>query len=46
MVETHATSLGTDAEDRPMTMITEATIAYSDRPGFAAARWLSPYPSL
>jgi hypothetical protein len=23
-------------------MVTEATIAYSDRPGFQVARWLSP----
>ena len=23
-------------------MMTEATIAYSDRPGFAVARWLAP----
>ena len=23
-------------------MVTEATIAYSDRPGFAVARWMSP----
>jgi hypothetical protein len=42
VVETHATPLGPDAEGRPLTMITEATIAYSDRPGFAAARWLAP----
>ncbi len=42
VVETHATPLGPDAEGRPLTMITEATIAYSDRPGFAAARWFSP----
>lgn len=42
VVETHATPLGTDAEGRPLTMITEATIAYSDRSGFAAARWFSP----
>jgi nitrite reductase/ring-hydroxylating ferredoxin subunit len=42
VVETHATPLGLDAEGRPLTMITEATIAYSDRPGFAAARWFSP----
>lgn len=42
IVETHATPLGVDDEGRPMTMITEATIAYSDRPGFQVARWLSP----
>jgi nitrite reductase/ring-hydroxylating ferredoxin subunit len=27
---------------RPITMVTEATIAYSDRPGFQVAKWLSP----
>jgi len=42
VVETHATPLGLDDEGRPLTMITEASIAYSDRPGFAAARWASP----
>ena len=42
VVETHATPLGLDQQGRPSTMITEATIAYSDRPGFAAARWLAP----
>ncbi len=42
VVETHATPLGQDVEGRPLTMITEATIAYSDRPGFRVARWLSP----
>ena len=42
VVETHATPLGVDGEGRPLTMITEATIAYSDRQGFRVARWLSP----
>ena len=42
VVETHATPLGTDNEGRPLTMVTEATIAYSERPGFAFARWMSP----
>jgi hypothetical protein len=42
VVETHATPLGPDAEGRPLTMITEATIAYSDRPGFRVAKWASP----
>ena len=42
VVETHATPLGLDEQGRPKTMITEATIAYSDRPGFVAARWFSP----
>ena len=42
VVETHATPLGLGADGRPLTMVTEATIAYSDRPGFQVARWLSP----
>jgi phenylpropionate dioxygenase-like ring-hydroxylating dioxygenase large terminal subunit len=42
VVETHATPLGLDDAGQPMTMITEATIAYSDRPGFQAARWMAP----
>jgi nitrite reductase/ring-hydroxylating ferredoxin subunit len=42
VVETHATPLGVDGEGRPLTMVTEATIAYSERPGFAVARWLAP----
>jgi nitrite reductase/ring-hydroxylating ferredoxin subunit len=42
VVETHATPLGLDAEGRPLTMVTEATIAYSDRPGFALAHWMGP----
>src|SRR5689334_6351195 len=42
VVETHATPTGLDSRGRPLTIMTEATIAYSDRTGFAAARWLSP----
>ena len=42
LVETHATPLGLDADGRPLTMVTEATIAYSDRPGFQVARWMAP----
>jgi nitrite reductase/ring-hydroxylating ferredoxin subunit len=42
VVETHATPLGLGDDDRPRTMVTEATIAYSDRSGFQVARWLSP----
>ena len=42
VVETHATPTGVDERGRPITMVTEATIAYSDRPGFAVARRLSP----
>jgi len=42
VVETHATPLGPGSDGRPRTMVTEATIAYSDRPGFQVVRWLSP----
>ncbi len=42
VVETHATPLGTDAQGRPRTMVTEATVATSDRAGFALARHLAP----
>ena len=42
VVETHATPLGVDADGRPLMMMTEATIAYSDRPGFQLARWMAP----
>lgn len=41
VVETHATPTFVDSEGRQHTMMTEATIAYSDRPGFASARRLS-----
>jgi nitrite reductase/ring-hydroxylating ferredoxin subunit len=40
VVETHATPLGVDEAGDPVTMITEATIAYSERPGFQVARWM------
>lgn len=42
VVETHATPVGTRADHTPVTMLTEATIAYSDQRGFALARTLSP----
>jgi hypothetical protein len=42
VVETHATPLDVDGEGRPLTMMTEATIAYSDRPGFSVACWMAP----
>jgi nitrite reductase/ring-hydroxylating ferredoxin subunit len=42
VVETHATPMGVDESGEPLTMITEATIAYSDRPGFQVARRLGP----
>lgn len=42
VVETHATPLGRDALGRPRTMMVEATIAFSERSGFQAARAASP----
>lgn len=42
VVETHATPVGTDDQGRPITIITEATIAYSPHPGFKVASWLAP----
>ena len=42
VVETHATPLGHDLAGRPVTVVTEATIAASDRPGFRAARAAAP----
>jgi Domain of unknown function (DUF5914) len=42
VVETPATPLGVGPKGRPLTMMTEARIAYSDRPGFSAARWMAP----
>ncbi len=42
IVETHATPLGLGADGKPRTMVTEATIAHSERPGFKAARWMAP----
>ncbi len=42
VVETHATPVGTDALGRARTLMTEATIATSDRDGFAVARHLAP----
>lgn len=42
VVETHATPIGTDASERPVTVMTEATIATSDRVGFRLARRLQP----
>lgn len=38
VVETHATPLGLDRDGRPRTSVVEATIATSDRPGFALTR--------
>lgn len=42
VVETHATPLGPGPDGRPRTRMTEATLAYSDRRGFRAARALAP----
>ncbi|GAA5035640.1 DUF5914 domain-containing protein [Actinopolymorpha pittospori] len=42
VVETHATPLGEDDRGIPQTAVIEATIAYSDRRGFALARRLAP----
>ncbi|HYO85254.1 MAG TPA: DUF5914 domain-containing protein [Dermatophilaceae bacterium] len=42
VVETHATPLGLDSLGRHRTMVVEATIAHSDRPGFQAARGMTP----
>jgi nitrite reductase/ring-hydroxylating ferredoxin subunit len=41
VVETHATPLGTDAYGAPITQVTEATIAYSERGGFGVAMRLA-----
>ncbi|MEE1940218.1 DUF5914 domain-containing protein [Streptomyces sp. TRM 70361] len=42
VVETHATPLGEDERGRPRTVVTEAVLATSDRPGFALARAAAP----
>jgi nitrite reductase/ring-hydroxylating ferredoxin subunit len=42
VVETHATPLGTNRAGEPMTAVIEATVAYSERPGFRAARGVAP----
>jgi len=42
VVETHATPVGSDQSGLPRTMITEVTLAYSERSGFRVARALSP----
>ena len=41
VVETHATPIGTDEHGAPITQITEATIAYSERSGFRVATRLA-----
>lgn len=42
VVETHATPVGRDATGLPLTVVTEATVACSDRAGFRVARGLAP----
>lgn len=42
VVETHATPLTGAGHERPRTAVVEATIAASDRPGFALARAAAP----
>ncbi|GHF52607.1 hypothetical protein FHX82_004189 [Amycolatopsis bartoniae] len=42
VVETHATPLGPGPDGRPRTAVLEATIATSERPGFALARRAAP----
>lgn len=42
VVETHATPLGMDEHGHPRTAVIEATLAYSDRRGFAVARRAAP----
>ncbi|MDQ0585381.1 DUF5914 domain-containing protein [Streptomyces rishiriensis] len=42
VVETHATPLGPDDRGRPRTAVVEAVVAASDRPGFTAARAMTP----
>jgi hypothetical protein len=42
VVETHATPAGADERGRPLTEVVEATIAFSERPGFAQAQRIAP----
>ncbi len=42
VVETHATPMGLQPDGRPAVVVTEATIARSQRPGFRAARRVRP----
>ncbi|WP_411103906.1 DUF5914 domain-containing protein [Streptomyces sp. cmx-4-9] len=42
VVETHATPLGAGSDGRPRTLVTEAVVAASHRPGFALARTAAP----
>lgn len=42
VVETHATPLTPPGSAQPVTVMTEAVVAHSDRPGFGVARALAP----
>jgi hypothetical protein len=42
VVETHATPLGHGPDGKPRTAVIEATVAFSERPGFALARLGAP----
>ena len=42
VVETHATPIGSDSDNRPRTAVIEAVIAHSDRTGFKRARRVAP----
>ncbi len=42
VVETHATPLGLDAQGQPRTVVLEAVVAHSDRPGFTHALRAAP----
>jgi hypothetical protein len=42
VVETHATPIGPGPDGRPRVAVIEATVAYSQRPGFRAARRAGP----
>ncbi|MEE6175958.1 DUF5914 domain-containing protein [Mycobacterium sp. 050134] len=42
VVETHATPMGSGPDGRPRTAVLEATIAYSNRPGFKRASRAAP----
>ena len=42
VVETHATPRASGRDGRPRTAVVEATIATSDRPGFATAQRVAP----
>jgi hypothetical protein len=42
LVETHATPIGLDSDNRPRTAVIEAVIAHSDRTGFKRARRAAP----